>query len=1225
MEFRLLGPLEVTHEGAPVPIDGRDRRLVLALLLAHANETVAADALVAHLAPDPSPEVRQVLQGEIAALQEALNVEAELLNPKAPGYRLDVTPRQVDALLFQDLVNRAEEALADDPAEAREVLGEGLGLWRGVPFADLAGEPGLRPFVTQLEGRRRRAVERRIDAELALGNHEELVPELEALTREHPLEEEFWSQLMLALYRSGRAADALTTYDKAERVLSEELGTEPSEKLQSLRGRIADRDETLDISREVVVEEVTLLFTDLEGSASLWEKHPDEMGEAIARHDRLISAVVADYGGKVFKGTGDGVLAVMPSTSLAVQAAIVSQQELLAEEWGTVGQLKVRMAIHDGDAEHRGDDYFGPTLNRAARLMACGHGGQVLLSSAAKSRLDETDGFELLELGEHRLRSLGEPEVIFQLLAEGLPSEFPPLQVDSAPVHLQAAGFARTVRGYELREQIGEGDFGLVYRAYQASVGREVALKAIRPEYANDPDFVRSFENEGRLVAQLEHPHIVSLYDFWREPDNAYLVMRWMRGGSLRDSLRQGPWRLETALPLIEQIGSALGYAHRHGVLHRDIKPTNVLLDQDGNGYVSDFGLATRLRDPQDASQVWTSSPAYLPPEAERGEAPSARSDIYSFGLLVGELLTGEPPSSERTDLLVPLPEALWAAISKATAFRPEERFETVDMFVAAVREAVEQPVERPRPAAPFAEVRNPYKGLRPFFEADAEDFFGREALVAQLLDKIGSSRLIGVVGASGSGKSSVVRAGLVPALRKGRFDGSDSWFIADCFPGAYPFEELEAAMLRVAVRDPTAIDQLSADPRGLLRVSKQILPDDGSELLLLIDQFEELFTLVDDEDVRQRFLESLATAVTDPRSRVRVIVTLRADFFDRPLQYSPFGELLRDGLVPITPLNEAELTEAVSGPARGVGLEVEPTLLSQVVADVRKQPGVLPLLQYSLTEVFDRRDDGRLTLGAYEASGGVLGALGRRAEEIYATLDSTGQEACQQLFLRLVTVGQADDTRRRITRAELRDLDIDQRALDEVVDQFGTYRLLAFDRDPVSRAPTAEVAHEALLREWQRLRGWIESRREDLLQHRRLASATRDWLEGDREPSYLLRGGRLEQMEEWAAETDLSLTTSERSFLEESHQAEEGRARRRRRRRGAVVGGLAVAAAVSLVLAVFAFAQRGEAEAQAREAASRELAAASVGNLAIDPELALLLALEAIETTVDQDGFIVR
>ena len=326
----------------------------------------------------------------------------------------------------------------------------------------------------------------------------------------------------------------------------------------------------------------------------------------------------------------------------------------------------------------------------------------------------------------------------------------------------------------------------------------------------------------------------------------------------------------------------------------------------------------------------------------------------------------------------------------------------------------------------PLTAADNPYKGLRAFGESDAADFFGREALIQQLLVRLGEggdlSRLLAVVGPSGSGKSSVVKAGLIPALRRGGLPGSENWYVVELRPGPHPFEEIEAALLRIAVNPPASLlDQLRQDKRGLLRAVRRCLPDDPAiELVMVIDQFEEMFTLVEDEATRAHLLDSLVTAALDERSRVHFVLTLRADFTDRPLQYVDLGELMRQRMEIVLPLTPDELERAIVGPADRIGLKVEPELVAAIVRDVEGQPGALPLLQYALTELFERREDRRLTKAAYHDIGGVPGALGRRAEQVYAGLDTAGQAAAQQLFLRLVTLGEGtEDTRRRVLRSD--------------------------------------------------------------------------------------------------------------------------------------------------------------------------------------------------------------
>jgi WD40 repeat protein/DNA-binding SARP family transcriptional activator len=541
------------------------------------------------------------------------------------------------------------------------------------------------------------------------------------------------------------------------------------------------------------------------------------------------------------------------------------------------------------------------------------------------------------------------------------------------------------------------------------------------------------------------------------------------------------------------------------------------------------------------------------------------------------------------------------------------------------------RPVTGPAEAAPDHEIRNPYKGLHAFLEADAEDFFGREQLTQELVERLAAERFLAVVGPSGSGKSSVVLAGLVPALRAGGVAGSGEWHVVELSAGAYPLEELEAALLRIAVNPPPSLmEQLVADELGLLRVVKRVLPDDGSELLLVVDQLEEVFTLVEDDARRAHFLSMLERAVRDPQSRLRVVTTLRADFYDRPLLYRDFAELLRGRVETVLPLSPDELERAIAGPARQVGLRLEEGLLAEIVADVLDEPGALPLLQYALTELYEQREGTMLTRSGYAAIGGISGALVGRAEALYEGLNAVGKEAVRQLFLRLVTLGESADTRRRVDRAELDSLDVDQGQLALAIEAFGASRLLSFDRDPRTLAATVEVAHEALLDTWERLRDWIAAERENLRAHQRLSTAAREWLETSRDPSFLLRGSQLARFELWAAESRLAQTELEREYLEAStaaRRAEEAAEETRRAREAALerrsvnrlralVGVLVIAALVAAGLTVFAFDQSSRSQRQAKIATARQLAAASVANLDVDPQLSILLARRAVETT---------
>ena len=275
------------------------------------------------------------------------------------------------------------------------------------------------------------------------------------------------------------------------------------------------------------------------------------------------------------------------------------------------------------------------------------------------------------------------------------------------------------------------------------------------------------------------------------------------------------------------------------------------------------------------------------------------------------------------------------------------------------------------------------------------------------------------------------------------------------------------------------------------------------------------------------------------------------------------------------------------------------------MVTDVANEPGALPLLQYALTELYERREGNVLSRDAYHAIGGVSGALAGRAEEIYSALTDSAQEAARQLFLRLVTLGEgAEDTRRRVERPELDSMEVDQTAMAEVADSFGRSRLLSFDRDPRSGTPTVEVAHEALLREWGRLRRWIDSAREHVRLHRRLSNAAREWHDADNDPSFLLRGGNLAQFELLADESDIAFTELEREFIDASRSANElelARRQRQNRRLKLSLAGVAVLLALAVVAGIIALLQRQSAQHQATVALARQLGSEAVVEPRID------------------------
>ena len=570
------------------------------------------------------------------------------------------------------------------------------------------------------------------------------------------------------------------------------------------------------------------------------------------------------------------------------------------------------------------------------------------------------------------------------------------------------------------------------------------------------------------------------------------------------------------------------------------------------------------------------------------------------------------------------LSAAVDEVIARATAKNPTDRYAQVEELIDAMAGLVKSDVAATAPRTGTTTARsgglerNPFKGLRAFTEADAADFRGRERLVDRLVEMLArpdnTGRIVAVVGPSGIGKSSVVRAGLLPALRGGRVAGSDRWFIATMTPGTDPFGELAAALLRVAAHTPdNLMSLLTDDERGIARLVKVLVPDGSDEeIVLVVDQFEEIFTLAADT-AQRRFLDGVAHAVTDARCPLRVVLTMRADFWDRPLRHGVFARLIEQSTVHVTALAPDELERAITEPAHAVGCEFEPGLVPEIAADVADQPGALPLLQYALTELWEQRVSGLLTRDAYAASGGVAGALARRAEDLHETATADEQVALRRIFGQLVSFGEGtEDTRRRVLVSDVST----SWSSEQVLAKYGDARLLSFDIDPATREPTAEMAHEALIREWPRLRTWLDEDRDDLRIQRHLKAAAEEWEASGRDPGELYRGGRLEAVEEYLARRPQSLPGAQQEFVDVSVTCQQdvvAAERRVARRLRVLLTGAAVVAVVALVAGLVAFQQRDQAaEARDEARAQAELASAREKDASAAQQVAEQVAFEA-------------
>ena len=641
----------------------------------------------------------------------------------------------------------------------------------------------------------------------------------------------------------------------------------------------------------------TFLLSDIEGSTAKWESDPEAMAEALVRHDELIADHVEFHGGRFLKSTGEGdsTVSVFDSAQPALEAALAAARAIAEESWPGDLRIAVCFGLHTGEAQRRGADYFGPTLNLAARIRGEAGGGQILISSATTELVVPPEGYDLVDLGPYRLRGVGAPERIRALRGPGLSNPLP------------------------------------------------------------------------------------------------------------------------------------------------------------------------------------------------AGECP--------------------------------------------------------------------------------------YRGLLSFEPADRAFFFGREDVVADVIGRLGPGRLLAVVGASGSGKSSVVRAGVVSAVLAGEIEELDGATIV--VPGAAP--ELD----------------VTDDPRRLV----------------VIDQFEELYTLCDDRDRRQAFIDGLL-ALSSP-----VLIAVRADLYGQLTDHRDLARAVAENQVLLGAMNDDELERAVIEPARLAGLRLDTGLVELILRDVAGEPGALPLLSHALRVTWEHRDGRTLTVEGYRESGGVASAVAQTADAIVESVPAERHALLRSVFVRLTELGEGvEDSRRRVPVGELVPEDGSHEEVEALLERLAEARLLTLGDG------TAEVAHEVLIREWPTLRRWLEEDRAGVLLHRDLGNAARLWEAGGREPGDLYRGARLGAAADWAGRHPDALNAAERAFIDASvaaSQSEADRQRRANRRLRALLAGAGVLLALAVIAGLVASSQSATARDAARKEAAQRLGAESVTVERLDSSLQLAVAGNALDDSL--------
>ncbi|MCU0684966.1 MAG: protein kinase [Polyangiaceae bacterium] len=718
-----------------------------------------------------------------------------------------------------------------------------------------------------------------------------------------------------------------------------------------------------------------------------------------------------------------------------------------------------------------------------------------------------------------------------------------------------------------MKRLLGQGATGEVYLAQDVALGRRVALKLIRRELMGQQGAERFLE-EARTTARFNHPHIVTLHTLGEYEGRPFLALEYIDGESLRVRLEAGPLAPREAMRVARAVAEAVAESHHHDVIHADLKPENVMMGRDGRVRVVDFGLAQFMGA---ASGMAFGTRAYMAPELWRGATPTSAIDVWALGIMLYELIDGARPFSAadfaqlayRDDPFT-LPagrrEEPWALVVRACLARDPRARPSAD--------EVEQSLTRLLDGAPAApqEDRCPFPGLASFERAHACDYFGREAELEALVEKLRSQALVPVAGSSGIGKSSLIEAALVPRLEEG-----GRWIVARCRPGASPLESLARAL-----GSPEPASDAGAwrtHPAKLALSIERLTRTERARVLLVIDQFEEAFTLAPADEARS-FCECVAAAALADESW-RIVLTIRDDFLGRLAESTGMREHL-GALLMLAPMGRADLEAAVRGPLRRAGYDTdEPDLAGRIAADVEARPAGLALLQFACAALWTRRDvEARTLLAAeYEAIGRASGALAKHAERLLARLPPAHVEVVRAALLRLVN---SDGTRRPRLRREA--LDGLAAGAAEVVERLLAHRLLVAYRRADDGEPMLEIAHEALAAAWPRFAQWLDETYEERLLRSEIEQAAAVWRRRGRRDDETWAGDALAQAERRVAQWRIELTAEGREFLDTGVRRRL-RARRRRARSRTVVGALLALAACASTAAAVVF-QRKEREA---------------------------------------------
>ncbi|MCG8421624.1 MAG: protein kinase [Proteobacteria bacterium] len=765
---------------------------------------------------------------------------------------------------------------------------------------------------------------------------------------------------------------------------------------------------------------------------------------------------------------------------------------------------------------------------------------------------------------------------------------------------------------YELIREIGRGGMGAVFLARDNKLGRLVAIKFLT-RYSGDRA-VR-FLAEARATARCKHENIVIIHDVDEYGGYPYTVLEYIKGPTLREWMAQrassgkGPvaWsELDSAMAatvpvspglaveLMVPVVRALICAHESGIVHRDLKPDNILLDDSGPIKVLDFGIAKQLSseeisalasDPERSSEsvgitrrgALVGTLPYMSPEQWGADQVDSGSDLWAVGIMLYELVTGQHPLAplrkkcleQVADLDVPMPRVseirpdigpLDSIIDRCLRKSKAERIATARALLAEL-----EPLLPTRQGVALADHQSPFPGLAAFQESDAVRFYGRDREISSLMSRLRNHSLVTVAGPSGAGKSSLIRAGIIPALKRSGY----RWQTFVLRPGRRPLAALADALIQLSTsshrissspghdtasrRWPASPDQpdsaqasralldtLHGQPGYLGAQLRAGSRREGHRVLLFVDQFEELYTLGVEPDERAAFVACLEGVADDPSSPLRVVLALRADYLERLADEHQLMSEVTRGLCFLPPMGQDELRQTVTRPVEAAGYRFETTdMVDSMLDTLATTRSPLPLVQFTAAKLWEARDRERriLTRHSYDHLGGIAGALSTHADAVLAGLSPREQRLARAVLLRLVT---PERTRAVVSMDELRDLAEDGhatsaierpvcsvrtpprlacrdvRTIDQVIRHLASARIVVIESSPERDNSTVELIHESLIERWPRLARWLDEDEEDAHFVARLRGAAEQWESSGFVEGLLWRGRAAEDARHW-------------------------------------------------------------------------------------------------------------